>query len=168
MIQEHVPQAAPSPGLIFDGETYDIELGGMSGPLELEEPSLPTMDYATHLINTLKFHCCQLFHIFEEDEFMEQMRNFYNQATPTMGRDQLWYVHFLVLIAFGKAFVSRGFESRRPPGSEFFTVAMQQLPHMVVLCNDPLRSTEILCCIALYLQCVDHRIAAYNYVRTQF
>ncbi|KAI2467890.1 fungal-specific transcription factor domain-containing protein [Annulohypoxylon bovei var. microspora] len=53
---------------------------------------------------------------------------------------------------------------RRPSGAEFFVRAMQLLPPAYVFPQDPVASTEILCCIALYLQCVDHRSAAHSYI----
>lgn len=170
MTHHHVYQrAVPSPGLIFDSETYDLDfeadlLG--SGAASL---SVPTLDYAIHLINVVKFHCCQLFHLFEEGEFMGILHEFYAQ-TPQVPqapiKESLWYVHFLLLVAFGKAFVSKSSQGRQPPGAEFFIRAMQILPNMVVLSRDPIQATEVLCCIALYLQCLDHRISAYNFVST--
>ena len=41
---------------------------------------------------------------------------------------------------------------------------MKLLPDPTYLCNDPIPSIEILCCAALYLQCLDMRATAYSLV----
>jgi len=157
-------RAVPSPGLIFDGETYELEFASPQSASDAHAALVPMMDHAIHLINTVKFHCCQLFHLFDETEFMGLLHEFYAQTPqPALGAS-LWGVHFLVLLALGKAFLSKSQRGRQPPGAEFFIRAMQLLPNMVILWRDPIRSTEALCCIALYLQCIDYRISAHNFV----
>lgn len=168
--------AVPSPGLIFDGETYSVEFDGDDGGPADETTfsnnvkttvSIPTKEYAIHLIQMVKFHCCQLFHLYDEQEFMGYLDAFYSQPsppTPSMRRERLWYIHFLLLVAFGKAFVSRRSHGRRPPGSEFFTRAMELLPSTVTLSREPMMAVEILICLALYIHCLDYRMSAYNYV----
>ncbi|KAI5456774.1 hypothetical protein BGZ63DRAFT_366255 [Mariannaea sp. PMI_226] len=159
--------ALPSPGLIFDGETYDIEYETDTLPIDVNSASLPTQDYAIHLVNSVKFHCCQLFHLFDDDEFMGLLHEFYaepERKAQVAKEKNLWYIHFLLILAFGKAFVSKRSRGKRPPGVEYFIQAMQLLPNTIVLTREPLQSTEVLCCIALYLQCLDHRISAYNFI----
>lgn len=176
MTYEYVHQSAvPSPGLIFDGETYSVECDGDDPEDEANfsddgaKPviSIPTKEYAIHLIQMVRFHCCQLFHLYDEDEFMGFLDAFYSQPshpTPSGRKERLWYVHFLLLLAFGKAFVSRRSHGRRPPGAEFFTRAMELLPNTVALSREPMMAVEILICLALYIHCLDYRISAYNYV----
>lgn len=164
----------PSPGLIFDGETYSVELDGDDPADETNfndnaktTVSIPTKEYAIHLIQTVRFHCCQLFHLYDEHDFMGYLNTFYSQpSAPTPGarRERLWYIHFLLLLAFGKAFVSRRCHGRRPPGAEFFTRAMELLPSTVTLSREPTMAVEILICLALYIHCLDYRMSAYNYV----
>lgn len=175
MTYEYVHQSAvPSPGLIFDGETYNVECEG-DGPendtnfndTAKKGVSIPTKEYAIHLIQMVKFHCCQLFHLYDEQEFMGCLDAFYSQPSPrrvNSMKEKLWYIHFLLLLAFGKAFVSRRCHGRRPPGAEFFTRAVQLLPNTVALSSEPMISVEILTCLALYIHCLDYRISAYNYV----
>ncbi|KAG6362283.1 hypothetical protein INS49_010513 [Diaporthe citri] len=175
MTYEYVHQSeVPSPGLIFDGETYSVDCDG-DGPAD--EPnsngiskatvSIPTKEYAIHLIHVVKFHCCHLFHLYDEQEFMGYLDAFYSQsprATPSTRKERLWYIQFLLLLAFGKAFVSRRCHGRRPPGVELFTRALELLPSTVTLSREPMMSVEILSCLALYIHCLDYRISAYNYI----
>jgi hypothetical protein len=41
---------------------------------------------------------------------------------------------------------------------------MARMPDVTYLSRDPVKATEIFCCVALYLHCVDHRVAAHSYV----
>lgn len=175
MTYEYVHRSeVPSPGLIFDGETYSVECDGEGLPDETNfndnaksTVSIPTKEYAIHLIHMVRFHCCQLFHLYDEHEFMGFLNAFYSQQLPPppcARKERLWYIHFLLLLAFGKAFVSRRCHGKRPPGAEFFTRAMELLPSTVTLSREPIMSVEILTCLALYIHCIDYRMSAYNYV----
>lgn len=179
MTYEYVHRSeVPSPGLIFDGETYSIECDGEGSADETDSNdnakntvSIPTKEYAIHLIHMVRFHCCQLFHLYDEREFMGYLDAFYARpppSTPYARKERLWYIHFLLLLAFGKAFISRRCHGRRPPGAEFFTRAMELLPSTVTLLREPMMSVEILICLALYIHCLDYRMSAYNYVSLYF
>ncbi|KAL9947989.1 hypothetical protein ACHAP6_001152 [Verticillium nonalfalfae] len=100
---------APPQALIFDGGVYEIDWGrlkmGSDDPNLL--PELPTLDHAIFLINTVQFNCCQLFHLFDTAEFMESCHEFYANPTPDIASAGLWYIHFCLVIALGKAFQSR-------------------------------------------------------------
>lgn len=123
---------------------------------------MPSADYAIYLINAVKFHCGQMFHLFDEPTFMRQFHDFHE--TPSSKPYGLWFVHFLLILAFGKAFTARRNNSRRPPGCELYVQAMKLLPDIAFLMGEPLEAVEVLCCKALYLQCLDFRCAAYNVV----
>lgn len=176
MTYEYVHRSeVPSPGLIFDSETYSIECDddGAADETNLNDNakstvSIPTKEYAIHLIHMVKFHCCQLFHLYDEQEFMGYLDAFYARpppsSTPCARKERLWYIHFLLLLAFGKAFTSRKDRGRRPPGAEFFTRAIELLPSTVTLSREPIMSVEVLMCLALYIHCIDYRMSAYNYV----
>lgn len=154
--------------LLFEGATYDLGWNGlrdMSSPT-LTYPPLPTPDHALFLINAVKFQCGQLFHLFDEQTFMDQFNRFHESSSDPTRCPVLWYIHYLLILAFGKAFaVKSPSQTRRPPGGELFVAAMKMLPDISFLCTDPIQSIEVLCCAALYLQCLDSRSAAYNLVR---
>lgn len=159
----------PSEGLIFDGETYPLEDddGISDNDKASSGASIPARDYAKHLISIVKFHCCQLYQLYDEPEFLASLNSFYSQSshtTPIPSSQRLWYIHFLLLLSFGKALVSKRRHDKGPAGIEHFHRALQLLPNMAVLTKGSIRSIEILTCIALYLHSIDHRMAAYNYI----
>lgn len=165
LTHEHIYQEAlPTGALLFDGATYDLGWDGLRTAHNADTPSVPTFDHAIYLINTVKFRCGQLYHLFDETDFMRNLHEFYSEPKPA-GRGGLWYIHFLLILAFGKGFVKHKQQGTKPAGAEFFVTALQLLPDVSVLHQEPIESTEILCCVALYLQALDCRSSAHNYVR---
>lgn len=148
--------------LLFEGATYDLGWDGRRDILSNSQPqpSLPTPDHAIFLINAVKFQCGQLFHLFDEPTFMDQFRKFHESDNDPAKCSVLWYVHYLLILAFGKAFMVRTPCQSR----QLFMHAMKMLPDITFLCANPIESIEVLCCAALYLQCLDSRSAAYNLV----
>ncbi|KAJ5889418.1 hypothetical protein N7504_010228 [Penicillium tannophilum] len=156
-------EALPTGALAFDGATYDLGWDGLRTPQRPDIPTVPTFDHAMYLINTVKFRCGQLYHLFDEAGFMGGLHDFYSRSKPN-ATSSLWYIHFLLMLAFGKGFVQHKLQGNKPPGAEFFVKALQLLPDISVLHQEPIESTEIMCCIALYLQALDCRSSAHNYI----
>ncbi|KAM3444326.1 hypothetical protein MY4824_000215 [Beauveria thailandica] len=116
--------------LYFDAQTY--ELNSEDGTSTAKNtPAVPTVDYALHLVNMVKFHCGQVFHLFDEEEFMRKLCNFSADPRPNVVRTRLWYIHFLLILAFGKALVPKTSGGRRPPGADFYCAAMNLLPEPI-------------------------------------
>ncbi|KAG9769159.1 hypothetical protein KCU88_g6965, partial [Aureobasidium melanogenum] len=149
--------------LLFDGTAYMAEWDRLTLSAETSEPTLPSRDHSLYLINTVKFHLGHLFHLFDEETFMFNFHRFYQNPHGTVHGPGLWYIQYLLILAFGKAFVVHK-TKQTPPGAEFFAHAEKRLPEMTNLCRDPMNATEILCCIALYFQALDFRSSAYNFV----
>lgn len=168
LTHEHIYQEAlPTGALIFDGATYDLGWDGLRRSHSLAEPpAVPTYDHALYLINVVKFRCGQLYHLFDENEFMSNLQEFYSEPKPN-ATTGLWYVHFLLILAFGKGFVKHKVQGNRPPGADYFVKALEMLPDVIVLHEEPIESAEVMCCIALYLQALDCRSSAHNYVSYQ-
>lgn len=97
---------------------------------------------------------------------MSDLHEFYESSMHETFKQKLWYIHFLLIVAFGKALVAKGSEKATPYGVEFFVQAMKLLPDVSQLWTDPFTATEIFCCTALYLQSVDFRYGAYVTVRS--
>ncbi|KAI8176027.1 Proline utilization trans-activator [Colletotrichum sp. SAR 10_75] len=163
---DHVCQSPlPTNSLLFDGCAYDLGWDGSRSTQALDSRFIPSIDYAIFLINAVKFHCGQMFHLFEVDEFMVNMQNFYAKSSADRAEDtSLWYIHFLVILAFGKSLIQRKSEGKRPSGADFFVRALQLLPDVTALCKEPILSSEILCSIAWYYQALDFRHAAHNFI----
>lgn len=149
--------------LLFEGKTYDLGWNGTRTSVEFDKSALPTADFALFLINSVKFHCCQLFHLFDEQDFMSKFTRFHDSSAPQLS-DQLWHIHYLLILALGKALIVRIGRDKKPPGAEQFVQAMRLLPDSIFLSSDPIQSTEILCCAALYYHCLDMRFAAFSLV----
>jgi proline utilization trans-activator len=164
LVHEHIYKT-PLPGseLLFDGSAYDLPWDGSRDTPNDSSPIIPSIDYALFLINAVKFHCAQLLHLFDEEEFMANLHSFYSLtiANEKVTKRSLWYVHFLLIMAFGKTFVQHKHDSAQPPGADFFVHALQLLPETKRLCREPVQAVETLCCKALYLQALDSRSAAH-------
>lgn len=156
----------PDANLHFDGSNYELGWDGRRATSSFQHPALPTVDHALFLINSVKFHCGQLFHIFDNETFMHQFGLFHEGPNGQNRCPEMWYIHYLIVLAIGKSLVGRARRVRKPSGADLFVHAMQLLPDQTFLWTDPLQSTEVLCSAALYLQCLDMRIVAYNIVST--
>lgn len=154
----------PAASLIFEGQTYELARDGRQTSNKANDTALPTADFALFLVNAVKFHCGQLFHLFDEQEFMRNFSNYHDYDHNLGPQSDLWHVHYLLILAIGKALIVRVGQARRPPGAELYLQAMNLLPDIPHLCRDPVLSMEILCCAALYLQCLDMRTSALLYV----
>lgn len=158
----HTP--LPSNSALYDSTAYDLGWNGFRDLSEVDSTILPSYDHALFLINAVKFHCGRILHLFDEEVLMQQLREFNQDATNSSKTEKLWYVHYLLLLAFGKAFVVQNNRSKTPASADFFTQAMKLLPHTTLLHAQPIQSIEVLCCAALYYQCLDFRGPAYNLV----
>ncbi|QQK41562.1 Fungal transcriptional regulatory protein, N-terminal [Penicillium digitatum] len=164
LAHQHLYQdALPTETLIFDETTYELGWDGLRTTPGPDVPVVPTRDHTMYLINAVQFRCGQLYHLFDEDEFMSSLQKFYTGDGQSM-TNTLWYIHFLLILAFGKGFVQPKAQGKKPPGVCYFVKALQLLPDPTALYRDPMLGTEILCCIALYYQCVDYRTSAHNYI----
>jgi proline utilization trans-activator len=97
---------------------------------------------------------------------MLELSSFYENPADEIQKRKLWYVHYLLIMAFGKACSSRSVERGKPPGVELFVQAIKLIPDLSHVWTDPFTAAEIFCCAALYFQCSDYRFAAYLMVRS--
>ncbi|KAJ6151291.1 hypothetical protein N7470_007885 [Penicillium chermesinum] len=130
LTHEHIYQEPlPTGALLFDGTAYDLGWDGLRGTQGPDGVSVPTHDHAMYLINTVKFRCGQLYHLFEESAFMGGLAEFYAQPEPQLkATESLWYIHFLLMLAFAKGFVQHKPQGNRPPGADFFVKALGLYP----------------------------------------
>lgn len=139
-------------------------------PAPIEDPpdisGLPSADDALYQFNTVKHHLDQHYRFFDEESFTRHLDEFYaGNSLQKATENRLWFVHFLLVLAFGNAFLLRSRSTKDPPGSRFFLRAMSLLPDYANLWTDGLLAVEVLALAGLYLYCIDHRESAHVYVR---
>lgn len=159
----------PTEDLQYEGRLYNLNSIDVPPVHRMQERAqgLPSSDFAIYLINAVKFHCGQMFHLFDEEDFMRNFGLFHGDASGNTSKvSQTWYLHYLLLMALGKAFVVRVSKGKEPPGADLFAVAMQHLPNLVFWCDDRIEAMEILCCASLYIHSLDFRGSAYHLVST--
>ncbi|KAF4339946.1 positive activator of transcription [Fusarium beomiforme] len=166
LTHEYIHQSPISvDNLLFDGLAYDLGWDGSRITPTLDPPVMPSLDHAVFLINTVKFHCGQLFHLFDEESFMGYLHEFYANPSRHIAAADLPYIHLLLILAFGKAFAeTNNYQAKRPPGADYFVTALRLLPSIHILVYQPLISTEILCCIALYFESLDYRHSSHGFI----
>ncbi|KAI9691939.1 MAG: hypothetical protein M1822_008012 [Bathelium mastoideum] len=128
---------------------------------------LPPVDHALLLYNTVKFRLGELFSIVHEADFLRLFHDFHRQPLETAQAHVLWFVEYLMLLAFGKAFTcAPGPAATAPAGCELAARALSLLPDVAFLQDErpAVLAIEVLWLIALYFQSIDMRSAAYQYV----
>lgn len=107
-----------------DGSTYDLGLGipRPTGTPDISE--LPSLHLCLHYIQCVKFWTLPLFCLFDELTFVANVHEFYERPVRHVEDNPLWFTHFLLIMAFAKAFVpSQTIGSgspNTPPGARFF------------------------------------------------
>ncbi|KAI1503172.1 hypothetical protein F5X99DRAFT_117257 [Biscogniauxia marginata] len=165
LLEAHTPSS--------DGSTAPLNLDGTAFRLRWEPKSmvddgdlknLPAMDYALYLYNTAKFHLAELFGMVDEAFFLAQFDSFHKSPWETAQAQRLWFIEYLLFLAYGQAFLASGPWFNAPPGSHLAARAIALLPDPAHMHEEPMRSIEVLALVALYLQSIDMRAAAYQYI----
>ncbi|OTB00947.1 hypothetical protein M426DRAFT_225408 [Hypoxylon sp. CI-4A] len=165
MVREKIHPEDPSiPPNLIDTEAYTWTYKTSSSDL-CDVTGLPSLDHAIYLLNTVKFHLGQTYHLFDGAEIEQQIRDFYSNGNglQVVVESRLWFVKFLIILAFGIAFQGSPTPNQEPPGAKFFTRAMSLLPDPTELWKSSLLAIETLALIALYLFSIDSRESAHIY-----
>lgn len=128
---------------------------------------LPPVDHALFLYNTAKFRLGELFSIVDEASFFKVFDEFHKQPLETAQSNLLWFVEYLMILAFGKAFTCYPDRTTAAPfGCNLTARALSLLPDVAFLQDQrpALLAMEVFALIALYFQSVDMRSPAYQYV----
>lgn len=131
-------------------------------------PGLPPIEYVEYLLNSIEFHVGSVLHLFDKASFLNTLKHQSSDAGGLRNEStvyqRLWLVQASLIIALGKLLIGQQATEYGPPGAESFIEAVRSLPSIYVLCKQPILGVEVLCLLALYLQCADMRNAAYVYV----
>lgn len=150
----------------FGEDIYPLQWSPVATDAVPDTAGLPSIDYASYLLDTVKFHLGQNYRFFDEEVFVKHMREFYYGSPVRKATEsRLWFIQFLLVLAFGKAFLSNSRNAVDPPGAGFFVRAMSLMPEITSLWKDSLVAIEVLALVGLYLYSIDHRESAHVYVR---
>ncbi|USW58592.1 hypothetical protein Slin15195_G119110 [Septoria linicola] len=126
--------------------------------------NLPPADYALYLYNSVKFRLGELFGILDETSFMTNFERFHREPWQVACSQRLWFVEYLLILAYGKALLSHPGGRTPVPGSDFAARAMALLPDAAQLYEEGIPAIEVLALVALYFQSIDMRATAYQYI----
>lgn len=151
--------------LAVDGDAYQLHWRQASSEELPDISGLPSLEHALYMLNTVQFHFGHLYRLFDEDEFLRNLHEFYDNAAAKVQSNRLWYVQFLMILAFGEAFLAPVRKAANTSSwTKYFSRAMSLLPDVTGLWQEPILSIEVLALIGLYFHSVDMRDTAYVYV----
>ncbi|KAG5759243.1 hypothetical protein H9Q72_012631 [Fusarium xylarioides] len=161
LLQQSSPIADPGS---VSMERQDISYTRTLPPIALGLSSIafPKLSYAEYLTNTVIVHIGSLYSIFDADIFLQRLRRFYDARDKGLEIDaSLWHIQMLLILAFGKSIQSREHFEMGPSGMNYFTLAIEAMPDIRRLYEDPLLSIEVLCLAALFMHATDLLQEAY-------
>ncbi|OQU99952.1 Fungal Zn2-Cys6 binuclear cluster domain-containing protein [Cladophialophora immunda] len=165
LLKDAFPEAQSTPvPLNLDGTAYQLDWTSADRSSPVDTTDLPSMDYTLYLMNAVKFHTCQMFRPFDEEDFTRNLYEFHERGLDKVQSSKLWFIEFLLVIALGKAVVIVVKDPTTAPGSIWFQRAMSIMPDFVGLQREPNLAIQVLCLVALYLISVDWKEAAYGYI----
>ncbi|KAF9885860.1 hypothetical protein FE257_012332 [Aspergillus nanangensis] len=166
IIQTRLNPNHPKPiPLAVDGDAYQLHWRQASSEETPDVTGLPSLEHALYIMNTVQFHFGHLYRLFDEDEFVHNLYEFYEDAEAKVRTSRLWYVQFLVILAFGDAFLAPVRKASNTAGwTKYFSRAMSLLPDITGLWQEPILAIELLALIGLYFHSVDMRDTAYCYI----
>ncbi|KAL1874768.1 hypothetical protein VTK73DRAFT_187 [Phialemonium thermophilum] len=160
LLREHLhPEDPDVPCNLLDTEIYRLTWESSSPTAIPDVSGLPSLNHAIYLVNTVRFHLGQTYRFFSDD-FENEIRDFYANARQRAVESRLWFVKFLLILAFGTAFLAPPKDSPDPPGSKWFTRAMTLIPDTSSLWRDSLLAIEVLALAGMYLHSIDERESA--------
>ncbi|PWY86744.1 C6 transcription factor [Aspergillus heteromorphus CBS 117.55] len=159
------PDSSQPIPLAVDGDAYQVQWRHASSDEHPDISGLPSLEHALYMVSTVQFHFSHLYRLFDEEDFLHHLYEFYDDAATKVQESRLWYVQFLVILAFGEAFLD---PLRKAPNTaswtRYFSRAMSLLPDITGLWQNPTLAIEVLALIALYFHSVDMRDTAYCYI----
>ncbi|CAG7923000.1 unnamed protein product [Penicillium olsonii] len=160
------PNAHRSP-LNLDGAAFRLHWQPKLAVDASDLVKLPPVDHALMLYNIVKYRLGELFGIVDEKSFLCSFDEFHRSPLKTAQMLPLWFIKYLMILAYGKALTSYPDPAAvAPSGSDLATRALSLLPDVAFLQDErpALLAIEILALIALYFQSLDMRSAAYQYI----
>ncbi|PYH86340.1 hypothetical protein BO82DRAFT_273357 [Aspergillus uvarum CBS 121591] len=170
LLGKHVPDAncPPDPWNV-DASAFALKWR----PLPMDEVPevchLPPIDYGLYLFHTVKYYLGTLFYIIDSPSFLRHLHEFYTDPGTKVVSMRLWYAQYLLVLAFGKAFLAQNHPPNAPPsGYQYAARAMSLMPDLSGMYPNPLQCIRTLTLAALYFQSIDMRVAAFQHIGFAF
>ena len=164
LLGKHVPEVnCPPDPWNLDGAAFTLKWRPLGMDEVPEVSNLPPVDYGLYLLNTVKFYFGTLFYIIDEPVFIRNLHEFYISPATKAASMRLWYAQYLLILAFGKAFVQSR-EQKAPAGYHYAMRAIPLMPDLSGMHTDPLQCIQALTLAAVYFQSIDMRVAAFQHV----
>ncbi|KAK4500752.1 hypothetical protein PRZ48_008942 [Zasmidium cellare] len=167
LLQSHSPNPnRPPTATNMDGAAFRLRWNPSATIEPSDVKNLPAADYTQYLYSTVRFHLAELWGIIDDSQFMKRFNQFQTSCLETARNHRLWFVQYLFVLAFGKAFLNHPGQSTSgaPPGSEFASRAMALMPDVADMHEEGILAVEVLSLAALYFQAIDMRISAYQLI----
>lgn len=165
LIGRRVPEAnCPPDPWHLDGMAFKLQWRPFPADEVPDVTNLPPLDYALFLFNTVKFYFGFLSFMIDEESYLRHLHEFYDDPPSKAASSRYWYTQYLLVLAFGKAFLTPRNPSGTPPGHQYASRAMSLLPDLSGMHEDPLTCIQALSLAAVYLQSIDMRRAAFQNV----
>ncbi|KAI6760636.1 hypothetical protein HG530_009496 [Fusarium avenaceum] len=165
LVGKHLPEANNEPPpWHLDGVAFRLQWRPLMPDEQPDVSNLPPSDYAFFLVQTARFYLGPLANLIDEAEFLQHFKELYRDASAKAASCKLWYAQYLLMIAFGKAFLGGKSVDGRPPGYQYAARAMPLMPELAGIALDPVLSAQALTLAALYFQSIDMRVAAYQHI----
>ncbi|KAK1708865.1 fungal-specific transcription factor domain-containing protein [Colletotrichum lupini] len=164
LLGKRLPEAAPDPWHLPHEGAFRMQWTPLGATETPDVSNLPPLDYALFLFNTVKFYLGAVFYVIDEPSFLKNLHELYEDPAGKASSARLWYAQYLLVLAFGKAFVVNSISHTAPPGVQYAARAMSLLPDLSGLNPDAIPAIQALALAALYFQCLDMRLAAYQHI----
>lgn len=166
LLEQHIPRSPLTPPDPFntEGTAFQLEWTPV-GPKEIPNlEGLPPADRSIYLFHTVKFHLGELSQLIHGPTFLSVLEKFNANPAQVAHKQRVWFVEYLLVLAFGEAFLAASGSASAPPGSEYAARAMALLPDYAHLHEEGLVSIEVLTLAALYFHSIDMRVSAFQLV----
>ncbi|CAG9998268.1 unnamed protein product [Clonostachys byssicola] len=163
---QRLPQDQTTPSELFavDGSAFKLTWVALPPNGIPDLSGLPQTDHGLYMFHTVKFHLGYFSMIIDEPRFLARLHEFEMHPEEVAQSHRLWLAEYILILAFGEAFLNRPSRGDAPAGTALAARALALLPDLPQLHEEGLLSIEVLSLVALYLHCLDMRVNAFLYI----
>ncbi|EJP70584.1 fungal specific transcription factor [Beauveria bassiana ARSEF 2860] len=161
-------QHLPDQGYVADPGHFDGGHKLVWNPVPWEETpdvsNLPPLDYALLLFNVAKFYLGSIFYLIDEQDWLRNLYELYEDQSAKAASSRHWYAQYLLILAYGKVFITNQSSAEGPTGHQYAARAMALMPDLSGLATDSITAVQALVLGAVYLQSIDMRVGALQHI----